>query len=40
LGPGRFRAALREATSEGRVRRVSLDTYAPEPTPGPDPKPG
>jgi hypothetical protein len=29
-GPGRFRAALREAMSQGRVRRVSHYTYAPE----------
>jgi hypothetical protein len=28
-GPGRFRAALREAEHEGRVRRLSRDTYAP-----------
>jgi MFS family permease len=28
-GPGRFRAALRDAASEGRARRVSRDTYAP-----------
>jgi MFS family permease len=28
-GPGRFRRALREATGEGRVRRVSRTTYAP-----------
>jgi MFS family permease len=29
-GPGRFRAALREAVDEGRVRRVSRNTYAPQ----------
>jgi hypothetical protein len=28
-GPGRFRYALREAESEGRIRRVSRTTYAP-----------
>jgi hypothetical protein len=28
-GPGRFRAALREAVYEGRARRFSRDTYAP-----------
>jgi MFS family permease len=28
-GPGRFRAALREAEDEGRVERLSRDTYAP-----------
>jgi MFS family permease len=28
-GPGRFRAALREAVDEGRVRQVSRDSYAP-----------
>jgi MFS family permease len=28
-GPGRYGAALREAVAEGRVRRVSRDTYAP-----------
>jgi MFS family permease len=27
-GPGRYRAALDEAVAEGRVRRVSRDTYA------------
>ncbi|HEX6457789.1 MAG TPA: MFS transporter [Thermoleophilaceae bacterium] len=32
-GPGRFRAALREAEEEGRARRLSRMTYAPpEPT--------
>ena len=28
-GPGRFRAALREAVADGQVRRVSSATYAP-----------
>jgi hypothetical protein len=28
-GPGRFRAALRQAVDEGRARRVSRNTYAP-----------
>jgi MFS family permease len=28
-GPGRFRAALREAVDEGRARRLSRATYAP-----------
>jgi hypothetical protein len=28
-GPGRFRAALRDAVLEGRARRLSRDTYAP-----------
>jgi hypothetical protein len=28
-GPGRFGVALREAQSEGRIRRVSRSTYAP-----------
>jgi hypothetical protein len=28
-GPGRFRAALREAVEEGRARRLSRDTFAP-----------
>jgi MFS family permease len=28
-GPGRFRAALREAVFEGRARRLSRDTFAP-----------
>jgi hypothetical protein len=27
-GPGRFRRALREAIDEGRVRRLSRNTYA------------
>jgi hypothetical protein len=28
-GPGRFRAALREAVHEGRARHLSGDTYGP-----------
>jgi hypothetical protein len=28
-GPGRFRAALRQAVEEGSARRLSRDTYAP-----------
>jgi hypothetical protein len=28
-GPGRFRAALREAVEEGRARRLSADTFGP-----------
>jgi hypothetical protein len=28
-GPGRFRAALREAVGDGRARRLSRSTYAP-----------
>jgi len=33
-GPGRFRAALREAEEEGHARRLSRTTYAtPDPTP-------
>ena len=28
-GPGRFRLALREAEADGRVRRLSRDTYGP-----------
>jgi MFS family permease len=28
-GPGRYRAALREATAEGRMRRLSRRTYGP-----------
>jgi hypothetical protein len=28
-GPGRFRGALQEAVSEGRVRRTGRGTYAP-----------
>ncbi|MGH2945276.1 MAG: hypothetical protein ACRDPC_03250 [Solirubrobacteraceae bacterium] len=28
-GPGRFRAALREAVDEGRAQRLSRSTYAP-----------
>lgn len=33
-GPGRFRAALREAVAEGRVKRLPRGEYAPigEPT--------
>jgi MFS family permease len=33
-GPGRFRAALREAVDEGRVQRLSRATYAPAPAVG------
>jgi hypothetical protein len=29
-GPGRFREALAEAVDEGRVRRLSRDTFAPD----------
>jgi hypothetical protein len=32
-GPGRFRAALREAVDEGRARRVSRSSFGP-PDPG------
>jgi hypothetical protein len=32
-GPGRFRAALREAVFDGRARRLSRDTYAPSARP-------
>jgi hypothetical protein len=28
-GPGRFRAALREAVGEGRAQRLSGETYGP-----------
>jgi uncharacterized protein YcaQ len=31
-GPGRFREALREAVEEGRVVRLSRNTYGPPPT--------
>jgi hypothetical protein len=33
-GPGRFRAALREAVADGSVERLSRDTYAPPPRRG------
>ena len=33
-GPGRFRAALREAVEEGRARRVARNSYAPPEDPG------
>jgi MFS family permease len=33
-GPGRFRAALREAVDEGRIQRLSRATYAPAPAVG------
>jgi hypothetical protein len=33
-GPGRFRAALREAVSEGGARRISRGVYAPNETVG------
>jgi hypothetical protein len=36
-GPGRFREALREAVDEGRVVRLSRNTYGP---PGTDARPG
>jgi hypothetical protein len=29
-GPGRFRGALREAVTEGRVKRLRHDQYAPK----------
>jgi MFS family permease len=31
-GPGRFKKALREAVEDGRVQRVSRDTYGPRPS--------
>jgi MFS family permease len=33
-GPGRFRRALRQAVDEGRVQRLSRDSYGPRGTPG------
>ena len=43
-GPGRFRAALREAVEEGRARRVARNAYAPPEDPAlrsaPPPAPG
>ena len=36
-GPGRFRAALREAVVEGRAQRLSRDTYAPPARPPREP---
>jgi hypothetical protein len=35
-GPGRFRAALREAVAEGRARRVSRSSFGPPDSDGPD----
>jgi hypothetical protein len=32
-GPGRFRAALRDAVGDGRVRRVSRTSYTASPRP-------